>query len=108
MSPLRAQGINMALRDALVAARLLACAHGPADLDAAAARIEALRRPELERIQALQEQEAHRAGLLSQRPVLRRLLAATAPWCGPLLQQRWRSSQTTLRHGLALPGPLPG
>lgn len=108
MSPLRAQGINMALRDALVAGRLLASARGAAELDAAAARIEALRRPELERIQALQEEEARRAGLLSQRPVLRRLLAATAPWCGPLLQQRWRSSQTTLRHGLALPGPLPG
>lgn len=108
MSPLRAQGINMALRDALVAAPLLAAARGPAALDAAASRIETLRRPELERIQALQQEEAGRATLLSHRPALRRLLAATAPWCGPLLQRRWRAGQATLRHGLALPGPLPG
>ncbi len=109
MSPLRAQGINMALRDGLVAARLLAQAiKGTDALDAAARRIEALRRPELERIQALQAEEARRGELLRRRHGLRRLLAATATWSGPLLRQRWRTGQGTLRHGLALPGPLPG
>ncbi|MEA5443333.1 FAD-dependent monooxygenase, partial [Cyanobium gracile] len=54
MSPLRAQGINMALRDALVAARHLAPAlqaGGPAAIDQAAAAITAARLPEIRRIQ---------------------------------------------------------
>ena len=41
MSPVGAQGINIALRDALVAQ------HGAADLDAVTARIEAERVPEV-------------------------------------------------------------
>jgi 2-polyprenyl-6-methoxyphenol hydroxylase-like FAD-dependent oxidoreductase len=59
MSPVGAQGINIALRDALVAANhlvpaLLAGA-APADLDAAAARTAAERQPEVAEIQRLQQ-----------------------------------------------------
>ncbi len=102
MSPLRAQGINMALRDALVAARHLAPAlraGGPAAIDAAAAAISAERLPEIRRIQQLQQQEAHRADLLRRRHRLRGLLARTARWSGPLLERRWRASQRELRNG---------
>jgi 2-polyprenyl-6-methoxyphenol hydroxylase-like FAD-dependent oxidoreductase len=58
MSPVGAQGINIALRDALVAANhlvpaLLAGA-GPADLDAACRRVQAEREPEVAAIQRLQ------------------------------------------------------
>jgi 2-polyprenyl-6-methoxyphenol hydroxylase-like FAD-dependent oxidoreductase len=57
MSPVGAQGINLALRDALVAAnQLVPALQGDADdarLDAAAARIEAERGPEIDAIQEI-------------------------------------------------------
>jgi 2-polyprenyl-6-methoxyphenol hydroxylase-like FAD-dependent oxidoreductase len=60
MSPVGGQGINLALRDAIVAANRLVPAlrggAGPAALDAAAAAIESERAPEIDRIQALAAQ----------------------------------------------------
>ncbi|MFM7733921.1 MAG: FAD-dependent monooxygenase [Cyanobium sp.] len=112
MSPVRAQGLNMALRDAVVAARhlvpLLASAVEPrapgapalqAALTAALERIEAERLPELRAVQALQAEEARRGELLRHRHRLRALLAGTAPLSGPLLALRWRSAQRILRQG---------
>ena len=102
MSPLRAQGINMALRDALVAARLLGPAlltGEPAAIEAATAAIVAARLPEIRRIQQLQEEEARRADLLRRNHLLRGLLARTARWSGPLLARRWRATQRELRDG---------
>lgn len=111
MSPVRAQGLNMALRDAVVAAVQLGPAlrepagEGKATaLEAAAARIEAVRLPEVRAVQALQAEELQRAELLRQLPWLRALLAGSAPLSGPLLQRRWRASQRVLRDGLT---PLP-
>lgn len=122
MSPIRAQGLNMALRDALVAAeRLLpllapgkprqeanapGADHPPpgADrLDRVLEEISQLRRAEVQAVQALQRQERARAETLRQRPWLRRLVAASAPWSGPLLARRWQAGQPTLRQGLPLP-----
>lgn len=115
MSPLRAQGLNMALRDAVVAAALLAPALAGAEaageapsaaeaqrqaLDAVLPRIEAARRPEIEAVQALQAEEAARAELLRNR-WLRGMVAASAPVSGPLLARRWQASQRVLRDGLA-------
>lgn len=111
MSPLRAQGINMALRDALVAARHLGPAlldGEPGAIDAAAAAVVAERRPEIRRIQALQEQEARRAELLRRRHRLRGLLARTARWSGPLLARRWLASQRPLRDGTTAIARDPG
>jgi 2-polyprenyl-6-methoxyphenol hydroxylase-like FAD-dependent oxidoreductase len=58
MSPVGAQGINIALRDALVAANQLGPpllrGAAPDELDAAAARIAAERLPEVKEIQAIQ------------------------------------------------------
>lgn len=108
MSPLRAQGINMALRDALVAARHLVPVlrqGAPGGIDAALAAIAAERLPEIRRIQRGQEEEAHRADLLRRRHRLRALLARTARWSGPLLARRWRAGQRQLRDGL---GPIAG
>jgi 2-polyprenyl-6-methoxyphenol hydroxylase-like FAD-dependent oxidoreductase len=121
MSPLRAQGLNMALRDALVAAeRLLpvlgtsgAAAEEPPQrrerlqqLDQALVAIAEARLPEIRAMQALQRQELGRGELLRQQPWLRRLLAATASVSGPLLSRRWLAGQPTLRTGLPLPeGP---
>jgi 2-polyprenyl-6-methoxyphenol hydroxylase-like FAD-dependent oxidoreductase len=58
MSPVGAQGINLAIRDALEAANelvpALAAGAEPAALDAACRRVEALRAPEVREIQRLQ------------------------------------------------------
>jgi 2-polyprenyl-6-methoxyphenol hydroxylase-like FAD-dependent oxidoreductase len=102
MSPLRAQGINMALRDALVAARQLLPVLGQgsdADLDRVLATISAERLLELRPIQASQAEELARAELLRRNGWLRQLLVASAGWSGPLLARRWQSSQALLRQG---------
>jgi 2-polyprenyl-6-methoxyphenol hydroxylase-like FAD-dependent oxidoreductase len=62
MSPIGGQGINLALRDAVVAANhlcpVLASGGGPAAVDAAARRIEAERLPEIALMQELQQRQA--------------------------------------------------
>ncbi|MEZ4382528.1 MAG: FAD-dependent monooxygenase [Nannocystaceae bacterium] len=64
MSPLGGQGINVALRDALIAANHLVPAleagGDPAALDRACAAIERARLPEIEAIQALQTRQGQR------------------------------------------------
>lgn len=107
MSPLRAQGINMALRDAATAAGILGSLRraagsdglSPSDLDACLARIEAERIGEVRTIQALQAREAGRASLLRKNGWLRRLLLLTTPWSSPLLARHWIHGQLTLRKG---------
>jgi 2-polyprenyl-6-methoxyphenol hydroxylase-like FAD-dependent oxidoreductase len=108
MSPVRAQGINMALRDALVAADQLlpALGQGTAEaIDGALPQVEADRRREIRTIQALQRQEVARGELLRRRGWIRRGLARTAAWSGPLLARRWVGEQHLLRHGLPLSEP---
>lgn len=102
MSPVRAQGINMALRDSLVAAdQLLAQVdQGPAGLDAAAAAIEQRRRPEIQRMQALQRAEARQGHWLGETALLRTALAQLAPALGPVVRQLWLTRQKPLREGL--------
>lgn len=104
MSPLRAQGINMALRDALVAARKLLPVLGQGDpeaLDRVLAAISDERLQEIRPIQADQAREVGRADLLRHNPWLLHLLTASASWSGPLLAQRWQASQVLLRQGSA-------
>ena len=66
MSPVRAQGINLALRDAVVAANHLVPAltgQGGADaVDAACRAVQAEREPEIERAQRLQRRESRGQG----------------------------------------------
>ncbi|MFM1798362.1 MAG: hypothetical protein RLZZ117_640 [Cyanobacteriota bacterium] len=118
MSPVRAQGINMALRDALVAGRLLGPLGfeqvnggegepGPglwAALDRCLLGVSASRLPEIRQLQALQAREAGLGARLRQLGVLRRTLALTAPWSGPLARWRWIQQQHRLRQGR--PGAL--
>ncbi len=114
MSPVRAQGLNMALRDSLVAARSLALLWGaaaragdqgpdPADIDGALGRIQADRLPEITRIQDLQAQEAGRGELLRSQGFLRCALALAAPLAGAALKRHWIHQQRVLRDGLPLP-----
>jgi 2-polyprenyl-6-methoxyphenol hydroxylase-like FAD-dependent oxidoreductase len=100
MSPVRAQGINMALRDSLVAAQELLAAQGPAQLDGAAARIQRRRLPEIRRMQALQSAEARQGALLGHSGLLRRAALVASPLAGPLALQLWRRRQGPLRDGL--------
>lgn len=78
MSPVGAQGINLALRDALVAAnRLLPALQGgvdPADLDRAALLVQNERLPEIAEIQTLQRRLPR---ILFQRTLLARVLTRT-------------------------------
>ncbi len=104
MSPVRAQGINMALRDSVVAAHWLSRAD-PAELDAAAVQVERQRRPEIQRMQRLQQTEASQGHRIGHNAVLRHSLAQFSPVLGPVAQRVWQQRQTPLRQGL--PGALP-
>ena len=106
MSPVRAQGINMALRDALVASRLLEPVlestgdlHGA--IDAQLPLIGGRRLREIRLVQGLQAREASLGTRLRQQGWLRRVLASTAAWSGPLARQRWIHQQHRLRQGAA-------
>ena len=108
MSPIRAQGTSMALRDVVSAAAVLPAALSAAEgtdrtaaLDAALEAIEACRRPEIVRIQALQQQEWQRGERLGHNRTLRQLLAGLAPGLAPLLAAIWSHGQRDLRLGLA-------
>jgi 2-polyprenyl-6-methoxyphenol hydroxylase-like FAD-dependent oxidoreductase len=110
MSPVRAQGLNMALRDALLTARLLAPLP-QGSTGSPAARIDALlpliarqRLPEIRLMQELQAREAGLGALLRQQGWLRWGLARTAPWSGVGARLRWIQQQHRLRQGL--PGAL--
>ncbi len=110
MGPVRAQGINMALRDAWVAATrllpLLSSGNADAALDGVVAQIEAERRPEIKEMQTLQAAEAARGEQLRQQGWLRGALAIAAPLVGPAIAAHWSHQQQPLRQGLAqLPGP---
>jgi 2-polyprenyl-6-methoxyphenol hydroxylase-like FAD-dependent oxidoreductase len=104
MSPVRAQGINMALRDAWAAAASLTPllqASATADrLDQALANLAERRRAEVAAVQRLQLQETRRGEALRQQPWLRGLVAGAAPWLGPVIGHRWQHQQMPLRHGI--------
>ncbi len=105
MSPVRAQGVNLALRDAIVAANHLVLALRRGDralVDAAARAVQAEREPEIVRSQALQRVEA--AGEVEARNATwrYRLARSLAPkmagyrWA----QKTWLRRQRGLRHGV--------
>lgn len=100
MSPVRAQGINMALRDSLVAASWLSQAEAH-QLDAAAAAVEQKRLPEIRRMQALQSAEARQGHLIGHTRLLRQSLAKAAAVVGPLARSIWVARQGPMRDGLA-------
>ena len=105
LSPVRAQGLNMALRDAIVAAEELVPAlrqGGGHKLAAALPEIKRRRQPELRRIQALQAAEFSSGELLRSQGWLRQLLAAQPSLFRPLMTQIWLGRQRQLRQGLPL------
>ena len=85
MSPVGGQGVNVALRDALVAANhllpVLAAEGSPEALDAAAARVQAERLPEVAAIQRIQTRQAR---FLVGSGLLPRLMLEALPLLGKL------------------------
>jgi len=104
MSPIRAQGINMAVRDVIVAANhlvpLLQEAAEPTAIDAALPKIQAEREPEIMRVQQLQTQEAAQADLLAKSALVRWAASKLAPLLRYPIRQSWIARQRQLRQGV--------
>jgi 2-polyprenyl-6-methoxyphenol hydroxylase-like FAD-dependent oxidoreductase len=104
MSPIRAQGINMALRDTIVAANhlipLLKTSASPQEIDRVLPLIQQEREPEISRIQELQSQELAQAEILHHYPLLRSLLKQFIPLISPLIRYSWLTRQRKLRQGV--------
>jgi 2-polyprenyl-6-methoxyphenol hydroxylase-like FAD-dependent oxidoreductase len=114
MSPIRAQGINMALRDAVVATNHLvplfqqlsglpADKSQPTKIDAALSQIQAERVPEIIQIQKLQQAEVAQGELMQNYPPIRYAVSRLVPKI-PLLcdriRQSWIDRQLQLRRGV--------
>lgn len=105
MSPVRAQGINLALRDVIVAANhLVPLFHTEEaqhqEIDMALRGIQAEREPEIIRAQQLQLKEATQGELLRKNPLLRSLLIQLAPFLGKIIQKSWLKRQHEMRQGI--------
>lgn len=103
MSPIRAQGINMALRDVLVAAHHLVPAFQQpnhlAAIDQALAQIQRDREPEIIDIQRLQQAEVAQAELMHNYPFVRHAVSRLAPLIGGRIRASWLDRQLQLRQG---------
>ena len=101
MSPIRAQGINMALQDVIVTSKyLIPLLQENPDLqllDRTLPKIQAEREPEIIRIQQLQQQEIAQAEKLRHSALLRSLVKEFAPLVSPLIRFSWLKRQKQLR-----------
>ena len=105
MSPIRAQGINMAFRDAIVAANYLVPLLTQAEanlqqIDAVLPLIQREREAEIIRIQKLQAQEMAQAELLHKSAVVRWGARTFAPIIRPGIKASWLRRQKQLRLGV--------
>jgi 2-polyprenyl-6-methoxyphenol hydroxylase-like FAD-dependent oxidoreductase len=104
MSPIRAQGINMALRDVVVTTNhLVPLLQQPVNLaaiDLALAQIQAEREPEIIEIQKLQQAEVAQAELMHNYPILRHAVSRLSPLIGSRIRKSWLDRQLQLRQGL--------
>ena len=104
MSPVRAQGINIALRDVIVAANyLIPILQADAEhqkIDTVLSQIQTEREPEIIRAQQLQLQEAAQGELLRKNSLVRSLLVQFAPLLRPIIKQSWLRRQLQMRQGI--------
>ncbi|MEO0826056.1 MAG: FAD-dependent oxidoreductase [Cyanobacteria bacterium J06642_9] len=106
MAPNRAQGINMALRDAIaVANHLVPLFHGawsPAQLDAALQATQTERMPEIEGAQRLQLEEWQRIAYFWSNPLTYMQFKTLVTMLGRFrfTQKAWLKHQKGLRHGI--------
>ena len=103
MSPIRAQGINMALRDVIVATNhLVPILQQPTNLaaiDAVLSQIQAEREPEIIQIQRLQQAEISQGELMRNYPILRHTVSLLAPLIRSRIRKSWLDRQFQLRRG---------
>ena len=104
MSPIRAQGINIALRDAVVAANHLVPVFRRENLEAldkAARALQEEREPEVIRAQTLQLREARGQANMRLRPIMIAVAKLLAPVLGRFqwAQRNWLRQQHDLRFG---------
>ncbi len=104
MSPIRAQGINVALRDVIVAANHLVPIlrdHAPSTvIDEALVRIQAEREPEIIRAQHLQAEEAAQAEILRKYVFIRPLMFQVARLFRSKIRHSWIKRQHDMRVGV--------
>lgn len=103
MSPIRAQGINMALRDAIVAGNYLVSPLKEKNhqaIDKVLPKIQAEREPEIIQIQQLQKEELAQAEKLRSSSLLRSLVSRFAPLFSPFIRFSWLKRQKKLRLGV--------
>jgi 2-polyprenyl-6-methoxyphenol hydroxylase-like FAD-dependent oxidoreductase len=103
MSPVRAQGINMALRDAIIAANHLVPVFRDGDnLESALGAIQREREREIRRVQTLQLREVRGQRWARERPWLVKPLLRIAPLLAKtgLIQRVWLHQQRELRFGV--------
>ena len=103
MSPVRAQGINLALRDAIIATNHLipALKKSPSNLDQVLQLIQQERMPEVVRSQTLQLREANGLKVIRTSPWKLAIAQKVLPSVGSLqlTQQAWLARQHDLRYG---------
>ncbi|MEM6611903.1 MAG: FAD-dependent monooxygenase [Cyanobacteria bacterium P01_C01_bin.72] len=105
MSPIRAQGINMAFRDAIVAANHLVpilrnTEANLSQIDRVLSLIQQEREPEIKRIQQLQAQEMGQAELLHGSAFIRWGAKTFAPIIRPGIRYSWLRRQKQMRQGV--------
>ena len=105
MSPIRAQGINMAFRDAIVAANHLVPILKDSEanleqIDRVLPLIQQEREPEIVRIQQLQAQEMGQAELLHNSAFVRWGARTFAPIIRPGIKYSWLHRQKQMRQGV--------
>jgi 2-polyprenyl-6-methoxyphenol hydroxylase-like FAD-dependent oxidoreductase len=105
MSPIRAQGINMAFRDAIVAVNHLVpvlsnSAANLSQIDQVLPVIQQQREPEIIRIQQLQAQEMGQAELLHKSAFVRWGAKTFAPILRPGIKYSWLRRQKQMRQGV--------
>jgi 2-polyprenyl-6-methoxyphenol hydroxylase-like FAD-dependent oxidoreductase len=104
MSPVRVQGINLALRDVIVAANhlipLLKSGSNYQDIDLVLSQIQAEREPEIIRSQQLQAREAWKGEQIRNNELVRLLMMQIAPFWGQTIQHFWVKGQYELRQGV--------
>jgi 2-polyprenyl-6-methoxyphenol hydroxylase-like FAD-dependent oxidoreductase len=103
MSPIRAQGINMALRDVVVAVNHLVplLQKSAIEIDGVLPRIQAEREAEIIEIQRLQRAEIAQGELMRNYPVLRYGVSRLAPVIRSGVRKSWLDRQLQLRRGVA-------
>ncbi len=106
MSPIRAQGINVALRDVIVAVNhlvpVLTQETENKEIDRVFSQIQKEREPEIIRIQQLQKEEGRQHEILPKNLFLRKIVFRLARLANKAVRLSWIQRQKKMRQGVTL------